>query len=66
MITENFRISFGALAANKLRTVLSVLGITIGVLSVVLLLAIGSGAQTFVKKQIDAFGTNTVCCFRRG
>jgi putative ABC transport system permease protein len=63
MITENLRISFGALAANKLRTVLSVLGIMIGVLSVVLLLAMGSGAQAFVKKQIDAFGTNTVFLF---
>ena len=66
MITENLRISFGALAANKLRTVLSVLGIMIGVLSVVLLLAMGSGAQTFVKKQIDAFGTNTVFLFPKG
>ncbi len=63
MITENLRISFGALAANKLRTVLSVLGIMIGVMSVVLLLAMGSGAQAFVKKQIDAFGTNTVFLF---
>ena len=63
MITENLRISFGALAANKLRTVLSVLGILIGVMSVVLLLAMGSGAQAFVRKQIDAFGTNTVFLF---
>lgn len=66
MIVENLRISFGALAANKLRTVLSVLGIMIGVLSVVLLLAMGSGAQTFVKRQIDAFGTNTVFLFPKG
>ena len=63
MIWENLRISFGALAANRLRTALSVLGIMIGVMSVVLLLAMGSGAQAFVKKQIDAFGTNTVFVF---
>jgi putative ABC transport system permease protein len=63
MIIENLRISFGALVANKLRTVLSVLGIMIGVMSVVLLLAMGSGAQKFVKKQIDAFGANTVVLY---
>jgi putative ABC transport system permease protein len=65
MLFENIRIAFGGLLANKLRTLLSVLGILIGVMSVTLLLAVGSGASKFVSGQVSALGTNTLYVFLR-
>ncbi|MGQ0601265.1 MAG: ABC transporter permease, partial [Anaerolineales bacterium] len=40
-LTENFRIALRALAANKLRSILTMLGIIVGVASVVALMALG-------------------------
>jgi putative ABC transport system permease protein len=65
MLFENMSIAFRGLVANKLRTLLSVLGILIGVLSVTLLLAIGAGASKFVKGQVSQLGTNTIYVFLR-
>jgi putative ABC transport system permease protein len=60
MLFENIRIALSGLISNKLRTLLSVLGILIGVMSVTLLLAVGKGASNFVKGQVDSLGNNTV------
>jgi putative ABC transport system permease protein len=65
MLFENISIAFRGLVANKLRTLLSVLGILIGVLSVTLLLAIGAGASKFVKGQVSQLGTNTIYVYLR-
>jgi putative ABC transport system permease protein len=65
MLTENVRIAFSGLLANKLRTLLSVLGILIGVMSVTILLSVGAGASAFVSKQVDQLGTNTLFVFNR-
>jgi putative ABC transport system permease protein len=66
MIRENFRIAFSGLISNKLRSLLSILGILIGVMSVTLLLAVGAGATKFVKGQVAGLGTNTVYVFLKG
>jgi macrolide transport system ATP-binding/permease protein len=47
-----------ALASNKVRTALSMLGIMIGVAAVVTIVAIGSGAKEEMKKQLASLGTN--------
>lgn len=47
-----------SLAANKLRTALTMLGIVIGVASVVSMMAIGEGASTSITSQIESMGTN--------
>ncbi|MDR2199809.1 MAG: ABC transporter permease [Deltaproteobacteria bacterium] len=47
-----------AMAANRLRTSLTMLGIIIGVAAVVLMLAVGEGTRVAIKKQVDAMGTN--------
>jgi ABC-type antimicrobial peptide transport system permease subunit len=52
------RVSFKSLAANKLRSVLAMLGIIIGVAAVIAMLAIGAGAQQTVLSRITAMGTN--------
>ncbi|HEX8598294.1 MAG TPA: ABC transporter permease [Chloroflexia bacterium] len=55
---ETLRMSFATLMANKLRTVLTALGVIIGVASVVALLAIGRGTQEQITERITANGAN--------
>ncbi|MCG8347083.1 MAG: ABC transporter permease [Chloroflexales bacterium] len=55
---ESFRIALNGLRSNKLRTALTMLGIIIGVASVVALLAIGQGASASVTERIASIGSN--------
>ncbi len=57
---RNFGIALDALLANKLRSGLTMLGIIIGVGSVVALLSIGNGVQESINGQITSIGTNLV------
>jgi len=57
-ILECVRIALRALAANRLRALLTMLGIVIGVAAVISLLAVGRGAQATVTQQIQSLGTN--------
>ena len=50
----------GALRANKMRSVLSMLGIAIGVASVVLLTSIGEGTRIYILNEFAEFGTNVL------
>jgi putative ABC transport system permease protein len=52
------RIAFRALARNKTRAALTMLGIIIGVSSVIVMVSIGQGAQATVQAQIEGMGTN--------
>jgi putative ABC transport system permease protein len=54
------RIALRALRVNKLRSILTMLGIIIGVGAVITMIAIGSGAQAQVEEQIKALGTNLI------
>ena len=53
-------VAFKALARNKMRTALTMLGMIIGVSAVITLVALGSGAQAQIEQQIKAGGTNMV------
>ncbi|HUZ76452.1 MAG TPA: ABC transporter permease [Chloroflexota bacterium] len=55
---QNVRIAIRALGTNKLRAVLTMLGVIIGVASVIALVAVGDGAQARVQSQVAALGTN--------
>jgi putative ABC transport system permease protein len=55
-----FRIALKALARNKMRTALTMLGMIIGVSAVITLVALGKGAQQAIEDQIKAAGTNLV------
>jgi putative ABC transport system permease protein len=48
------------MGANRLRTFLTMLGMVIGVSAVVLMMAIGEGAQQSIKRSIDSMGTNLI------
>ncbi|WP_406640362.1 ABC transporter permease [Amycolatopsis sp. WGS_07] len=57
---EIMRFAVRGLASNKLRSVLTTLGITIGVASVILLVAVGNGASAAITASIQGLGTDVV------
>ncbi len=57
---ENFFSAVRAIISNKTRSVLTMLGIIIGVASIISMLAIGNGAQKSLEKQITSMGTNLI------
>jgi putative ABC transport system permease protein len=57
---ETLRIAWGGIAANKLRSGLTILGMTIGVASVILLIAVGNGSSKAVEERIESLGTNVL------
>ena len=57
---EAFRVALDALRANRLRSILTMLGVIIGVAAVVILVAIGSGAKAEVEKQVEGLGSNLI------
>ncbi len=58
--TNLFKIAFKALANNKMRAFLTMLGIIIGVASVIAMLAIGQGSKRSIQKQISEMGSNMI------
>ncbi len=58
--TNLFKIAFRALANNKLRAFLTMLGIIIGVASVITMLAIGQGSKRSIQAQISEMGSNMI------
>jgi putative ABC transport system permease protein len=57
---ESLRTAAGGLMANKLRAILTMLGIIIGVASVVTLMSVGEGVQSSITSQIQSIGSNLV------
>ncbi|MBI4503130.1 MAG: ABC transporter permease [Gemmatimonadetes bacterium] len=60
---EILGVALSAIRANKLRSVLTMLGIVIGVGAVITMVALGSGAQKRVQDQIQQLGTNLLSVF---
>jgi putative ABC transport system permease protein len=65
-ILDTLRIAWQGARANKLRSLLTVLGVMIGVAAVIILLAVGTGSSRAVQNQIKALGTNTITVLNRG
>ncbi|MGC4769389.1 ABC transporter permease [Micromonospora sp. DT44] len=57
-VAEAWRVALDALRANRLRSSLTMLGVIIGVASVVLLVAIGAGTKQQVEQQVEGLGSN--------
>ncbi len=57
---ETLRIAWGGITANKLRSGLTILGMTIGVASVIVLIAVGNGSSKAVQSRIQSLGTNVL------
>jgi len=55
-----FKIASQSILKNKMRTLLTMLGIVIGIASVIVMVAVGNGAQSQIQAQINSLGTNLI------
>ena len=60
MLLENVRLALIALKANKLRTFLTMLGIIIGLASMVMIMTIGNAMNNMVNSQMGDMGANNL------
>ena len=60
MLLESFRMAFSSVWASKMRSFLTMLGIIIGVASVITMLAIGQGSKRSIQAQISEMGSNMI------
>src|SRR5256885_14486604 len=60
LLGEIISVALGALRANKLRSLLTMLGIVIGVAAVIAMIALGTGAQNAVQDRISKLGTTVL------
>ena len=60
LITDLFQETFSALLLNKARSGLTVLGIVIGIGSVIAMIAIGQGSQEMIQSNIQSLGSNLI------
>ncbi|MFB8787320.1 MAG: ABC transporter permease [Potamolinea sp.] len=62
-ITESVTMAVKTLSANRMRSLLTVLGIIIGNASVIAMIGVGQGAQKYTTQQLQALGTNLLFVF---
>lgn len=62
-ITESFITAIDAILANRMRSILTMLGVIIGVASVIALMAIGNGFSEDITGEITSIGTNLIAVF---
>ena len=63
---DNLRLAVAGATSNKLRSLLTILGVLIGVGAVIILVAVGTGSSAQVQNNIDKLGTNTLTVFSTG
>ncbi len=59
-ILETFRVALDAVIAHKMRSLLTMLGVIIGIAAVITMVALGEGAQRLVQEQLRAMGTDVL------
>ncbi len=57
---ENLKMAMGTLRGNKLRSFLTIIGVVVGVITVMLISSIISGINVSVEKQVESFGTRSI------
>jgi putative ABC transport system permease protein len=60
LLGEILMVALGAIRANKLRSMLTMLGIVIGIAAVITMVSLGEGAQKQVQERLQALGTNVL------
>ena len=60
MMRDLIRLAVGAITSHRLRSVLSMVGIAIGIAAVILLTSIGEGTRRYILAQFSQFGTNLI------
>ncbi len=61
---ENLRMAFATLSANKLRSFLTIIGVVVGVITVMLISSIISGIGMAVEEQVKSFGTRSIFIYK--
>lgn len=62
-LTSTLRLAFTGLKSKKTRTFLTMLGIIIGISSVIMIISVGAGAQSLILNQIKSLGSNQISIF---
>ncbi|MCL5057463.1 MAG: ABC transporter permease [Actinobacteria bacterium] len=62
-LQDNFEVALNGLKANKLRSLLTMLGIIIGVAAVIVMISVGQGASKTIQSQIASMGSNLLMVF---
>src|SRR5690242_655266 len=57
---DYFGIAIDSIAQNKVRSLLTMLGVIIGVMSVILLISLGEGAQAYIQREFAGMGSNVL------
>ena len=60
LFDETVKVAFGAIRANKMRSMLTMLGIVIGIAAVITMVALGEGASRSVQERLSSLGTNVL------
>lgn len=63
MIYENFRLALFSLKANKMRALLTMLGIIIGISSVIAIMTVGDSLSSTLSTTMEGFGANNIECY---
>ena len=66
LLKDTIQTAVNGVTVNKTRSMLTMLGIIIGVASVVLMVSLGNSFQNYIVKQVESFGTNTIDVFPQG
>jgi putative ABC transport system permease protein len=61
---ENFKMAFDTLRSNKLRSFLTIVGVVVGVITVMLISSIISGINVAVEKEVESFGTRSIFLYK--
>jgi len=61
---ENFKMAFNTIRSNKLRSFLTIVGVVIGVITVMLISSIISGINVAVEKEVESFGTRSIFLYK--
>ncbi|MEK7635744.1 MAG: ABC transporter permease [Patescibacteria group bacterium] len=59
-LKNNFKIAINGLKAHKMRSILTILGIVIGIAAIILIMSLGAGAQELILSQIQGLGSKTI------
>ena len=65
-VTQSFRLALKSLVTSKMRSLLTMLGIIIGVAAVIIIISLGNGLQGMIDEQVDKLGINTIMTYTWG
>src|SRR5215204_3862155 len=63
-VYENLKMALDTLRGNKLRSFLTIMGVVVGVITVMLISSIISGINVAVEKQVESFGTRSIFLYK--